>query len=397
MKRILIMSMALDIGGVEKSLVSLLRAVDYDLYSIDLMLVETQGVLQQFLPKQVHVLSFPEKSNWVFIPKGKVLRSLRNAVGWNLNAVRFLYYLLKGLLMRNMGRARQQLIRAAMHTLPEIHGEYSAAIDYTGGYKAFILSRMNAAKKISWVHGDYRVFGRDKKIDRSDYEQLSAIVTVSPTCFRIFAQQFPQYYDKCCVLPNITSKANILEMANQEEGAVFNEKHEGAINLLDITRLDPNKGLDIAIVACSLLVKQQKNIYWYILGDGPQRKRVEKMIQQAEMEDHFFLLGSRANPYPYIKRADIIVHCSRFEGRSVAVDEAMLLGKPIILTNYATAEDQIASGVNGIICEMSAESVCSAIKTLINAPGLMDRYKKALVDYDIGSDQSIKLFTDLVE
>ena len=397
MKRILIMSMALDIGGVEKSLVSLLRAVDYDLYSIDLMLVETQGVLQQFLPEQVHVLSFPEKYNWVFIPKGKVLRSLKNAVGWNLNAARFSYYLLKGLLMRNMGRARQQLIRAAMHTLPEIHGEYSAAIDYTGGYKAFILSRMNAAKKISWVHGDYRVFGRDKKIDRSDYEQLSAIVTVSPTCFRIFAQQFPQYYDKCCVLPNITSKANILEMANQEEGAVFNEKHEGAINLLDITRLDPNKGLDIAIVACSLLVKQQKNIYWYILGDGPQRKRVEKMIQQAEMEDHFFLLGSRANPYPYIKRADIIVHCSRFEGRSVAVDEAMLLGKPIILTNYATAEDQIASGVNGIICEMSAESVCSAIKTLINAPGLMDRYKKALVDYDIGSDQSIKLFTDLVE
>ena len=108
---------------------------------------------------------------------------------------------------------------------------------------------------------------------------------------------------------------------------------------------------------------------WYILGNDPlgYRKELENLIHQYEVEDRFILLGFASNPYPFMNDANIIVHFSRFEGRSVFIDEALALKKPILLTNYPTAKDQIKNGVNGWICEFDENELCEKLSyVLIN-------------------------------
>ena len=395
MKKILIMATALDIGGVQKSLLSLLQVLDYNEFSVDLLLLNEEGDFMPFLPPEVKIISFPSGYKWVYLPRGQVLSSFRKSIGLNLNVFRYVFYLLKGMIIGNVGKARQQLMRACTHTLPEIPERYDVAIDYTGGHKGYILSKTYAQLKISWVHGDYRVFSRDREIDLNDYGQLDAIVTISETCLQIIKDQFPQLHEKCYLIPNIISKQTIRKMASESVNDMKDE--DGTIQILDITRLDPDKGLELAIEACKLLIIRGHRVHWYILGDGPEKQRLEKVINDQELGNNFTLLGARSNPYPYIRTADIVVHCSKFEGRSVAIDEAMMLAKPIILTNYPTAKDQIDSEINGLICDMSSEGICNAIERLISQPDLAKTFETKLEGFDISPDISISIFMRLLD
>lgn len=395
MKKILIMATALDIGGVQKSLLSLLQTLDYNEYSVDLLLLNEEGEFMPFLPTEVKVISFPSRYKWVYLPRGQVLPSFIKSIGLNLNVFRYIFYLMKGLIIGNVGKARQQLMRACAHTLPDIPERYDVAIDYTGGHKGYILSKTYAQQKISWVHGDYRVFGRDREIDLNDYSQLDAIVTVSETCLQIIKDQLPQFYNKCYLIPNIISKQTIRKMASELIDDMKDE--DGTTKIIDVTRLDPDKGLELAIEACKLLISRGCHIHWYILGDGPEKQRLEKVIDDQELGRYFTLLGSRSNPYPYIRTADLVVHCSKFEGRSVAIDEAVMLAKPIILTNYPTAKDQIDSEIDGLICDMSSEGICSAVERLISQPELAKKFETKLESYNISPDLSIRKFKRLLD
>lgn len=389
--KLLIISTNLAIGGVERSLVSLLNAMSPEEFSTDLMLVDRDGALQNLVSKHIKVLDFPYK--WVLMQKGRVMRSLRGAVGLNLNFFKFCFFLMKGIMTGNMGKARQQMYQSVMHTLPCIQEQYDTVIDYTGNYKAFILNKVKAKKKLSWVHGDYRVFQRDKQIDENEYKKLDAIVTVSETCREVFIEAFPDTADKCFVMPNITLKSNLLKLARQDVD--FDNDFTG-IRILDVTRLDPDKGLDMALDACQQLLTWGYDIKWYILGDGPERERLAKAIVNRRLTDNFVLLGSKANPYPYMLKADMIVHCSLFEGKSVAIDEAKLLAKPIILTDYATAKDQIQSEVNGLICDMSAEAVSAAAKRLIDNADLRQSFQQELQLFSIDIESSLDVFREII-
>ena len=146
-----------------------------------------------------------------------------------------------------------------------------------------------------------------------------------------------------------------------------------------------------------MLATRGYDVRWFVLGEGPARRSLEEKIRQKRLSQRFILLGNKANPYPYMNRADIIVHCSLNEGKSVAIDEAMLLAKPIILTDYPTAKDQITSGVNGIICDISAEGVAEAVQKLIENQAFREKLTDALVGYEISSDVSLSVFNEMIK
>lgn len=393
-KKILIVAHKLDVGGVEKSLISLLQSIDYSKYKIDLMMMSTNGLFSKHIPKEISLIKPPDYFKWILIPSDTIITALKTSIGINLNILKLLYYILRGLTYKNMGISRQLLWKSCSKKLKNYEGQYDVAIDYTGWYKSFIIDKINATKKITWIHSDYKVYKRDKQMDCEDYRRLDAIVTVSKTCYDIFVSEFPQYKDKTYTIPNISNKNQIHKMALEEVD--FDNDYLG-IKILDIARLDPYKGLDIAIKACKKLIEDGYDIKWYILGDGPERHKLEKLIEQNNLQDKFILLGLEANPYPYIKRTDLIVHCSLFEGKSVAIDEAMLLAKPIILTNYPTAKDQIENGINGLICNISVEGVSNAVKLLISNNEVRRNLIMNLQDFDLSAKESIDKFYSIID
>ena len=85
------------------------------------------------------------------------------------------------------------------------------------------------------------------------------------------------------------------------------------------------------------------------------------MLKDLELYNYVTFLGVKSNPYPFIYGADMIVHPSQFEGKSIALDEAKLLCKPIVVTDYSTVLDQFTDNYNGVICTMDEDSLYTSI------------------------------------
>ena len=253
--------------------------------------------------------------------------------------------------------------RDVISRIPTFEGTYDEVWDFSGQLRQFVLDKVNAKQKSTWIHSDYRIFGLNKEIDGQLLSRFEQIFCVSKTCKEIFDKEFPHLSHISMIRHNLVD-LNFIKLHLNDKS--FDDDFNG-IRLLDVTRIDPNKGLDIAVRVCSQLKKRGLNFRWYILGNDPlgYRAKLENLILEYDVSDCFILLGFTKNPFPYMNDADIIVHFSRFEGRSVAIDEALALNKTILLTNYPTAKDQIEHGVNGYICDFDEDSLINELSKLI--------------------------------
>ena len=162
-------------------------------------------------------------------------------------------------------------------------------------------------------------------------------------------------------------------MANEAGG--FTDQYEG-IRILTVGRLTYQKAYDIAIDAMRLVKQSGCKARWYVLGEGNEREKLEKKIKELGLEEEFLLLGAVENPYPYYAQADLYVHATRFEGKSIAIQEAQVLGCPVIASDCNGNREQIESGVDGILCELSPEDIAKSIEELIADPKKRQIYEK---------------------
>jgi glycosyltransferase involved in cell wall biosynthesis len=146
----------------------------------------------------------------------------------------------------------------------------------------------------------------------------------------------------------------------------------------------------MAVKAFKHLVEKGYKIKWYIIGEGEERPKLKRLIKNYNLEDHLNLLGLKSNPYPFIKQADIYVQTSRFEGKAIAIDEAKILQKPIVVTNYNTAKDQIADGINGLIVDMNPEGIALGIEKLIMNLELRNELVRNLSKESLGTENQIE-------
>ncbi len=109
-----------------------------------------------------------------------------------------------------------------------------------------------------------------------------------------------------------------------------------------VSRLDNNqKDILTLIKAFSLYLKKDSDLKLYLLGEGPDRKRIEEKIKEKNLEDKILLLGMKKNPYPWINNAELLVHSSKYEGLPTVLIEALILRKVVISTNCPTGPKEI--------------------------------------------------------
>ena len=145
---------------------------------------------------------------------------------------------------------------------------------------------------------------------------------------------------------------------------------------MTVGRLSHAKGLDNAVRACRKLVDKGYEIEWYVVGYGPLEEELKGLIDELNLQNHFFLLGKKTNPYPYIKASDIYVQPSRYEGKAVTIREAQILGKPVVITNFPTAKSQAQDGVDALITPQSVEGIVEGIQRLIDNPNLKEELEE---------------------
>jgi glycosyltransferase involved in cell wall biosynthesis len=396
-KRLLFIADNLKVGGVEKSLVSLLRCIDYQRYDVDLLLFKKEGLFLKQVPKDVNIITSPNYVSYFQVSKDGISRMMFQSLIKNgpLFTWKFLKGLLNGLKNKNMGIARQKLWVQLHERFPSYTGNYDAAVGFSGGLTTyFMMDKINAEKKLAWVHLDYRMLRQDDQINKSYFERCDQVVTVSPRCGEVLKEVFPELKNKIKVMYNIVSPTLINELSN-EEPTLYDLEFKG-LTILTMGRLSSQKGLDIAIPAVSQLAKDGYKFKWYVLGDGPEEEQIRKKIKEFEVEEFFVLLGTTDNPYPYLKTADIYAQPSRFEGKAIAIDESKILHKPILVTDFSTVKDQIKNRENGIIVPMSSEGIYNGLKKLLDSSSLRVELSRNLEQESVGNEYEINKFYEFI-
>lgn len=362
MKKILFVINSLTIGGSEKSLVSLLSMLDYKKYEVDLLMFRHGGEFEKYIPKEVNILD--ELDYYSYLTGKKSNINIINRIKYQFFRIRTSINLRKNLKKTIQIHAEQVLYKSHNKVLKCINKKYDVAIAYSQGLPTYyVADKVNADKKIAWINCDYVTTMYDKEYDKDFYNKFYKIIAVSNSIRNSISSLNKEYEKKLEVIFDIVDPELIERMANEE--VVFEDK--SYINILTVARLViAHKGYDLAIKAAKLLKDDGYKFKWFIVGDGPDKDKMNELILKNKMKDYFILLGKKDNPYPYMKNCSIYVQPSKKEGFGLTVIEAKILRKPILCTNFNTAKEIIKNDYDGLIVEQSARDIYLGLKRYID-------------------------------
>ena len=393
-KKILFMVSSMNIGGVEKSLLSLLAVIPKEKYEITILILDKKGGFLEYIPNNVKLI----EAEWFKYIKPIIMDSPQNIIKRYIKNYEFLKILsfIYSYFKTKKTNDRYIYYKHVLKSIPECKEKYDVAIAYAGPTEiidAYISHKIKAEKKIAWVHFDISKHKINKKLYNNLYERFDKIFAVSNECKKKLDELIPAVRNKSDVLLNIVSEDLINEMS--ESNIDFDDNYKG-IKIITVGRLSKEKGQDLAIKALDILKKDRYDVKWYCIGEGNSRREFEQLIKEYNLENDFLLLGATSNPYPYIKSADIYVQTSRHEGYCLTLAEAKALNKPIITTNFIGAYDQIKDNENGIIVDCNENDLADAIKKLIDEKEICSRFSNKLREEKIDTTNEINKLLDYI-
>ena len=241
---------------------------------------------------------------------------------------------------------------------------------------------------------DYGRAGYNRKLDKDCYLRFDRIFTVSDEVKHSFYKVYPECAEKSFVFHNLLDVEEIRRKAALPGG--FSDDFKG-LRILTVGRLTAQKAYDIALDAMSLLKERGEQVRWYVLGEGNQRSLLEEKRKSLGLEEDFLLPGAERNPYPYFAQADIYVHATRFEGKSIAIQEAQILGKAVLVSDCSGNREQVKQGVDGLLCELTPEGICAGIQILIHDPELRSRLGRAAARRSFGEREGLEKLLGLAK
>lgn len=366
MKKILIIGMSLNVGGAEKSLINLLNLMNKEEYNVDLMLFQPQGLFLKQIPDWINLIEEPTVTI-LYQSMGEVLKNF-SFNKFKLSFKRCIFTIYERFRWRQFDKIKlHRWLDFYQFLIPQNSIEYDVGIAYAGGETAYyLIDKTNCSRKVYLFHSDYSKIDIDINSEEIYVRAADQIITISETCKTSLQKLFPKQSEKICVLHNLSSSLLINKLSKEFYPLEYKAVDNYDYIIISVGRLINIKGYDIAIKAAKRLKDTHISFVWFVVGEGKERKNLERAIKKYNLERNFILLGIRENPYPYINNADILVQSSRFEGKSVVLDEAKILKKTIVATNYNSVEDQIVNEITGIVAEMTPEGLEAKIKLILN-------------------------------
>lgn len=398
MKKILIFSHAMEIGGAERALIGLLETIDTTKYEVDLFLMRHEGELMKYIPDGIRLLPESKQYSCLAIPFGQVLK--RGCFGMAFG--RFLGKRKAARRVKELGLSGENDValeyshKYTAPFLPMVSGEtYDLAISFLTPHY-YVAQKVNVKKKIAWIHTDYSIVATDRESQLPMWNAYDWIASISDRVTDSFLKAFPELEKKILLIPNIMPM-QYLDSMTREFSAEQEMPVDGSIRLLSVGRFCTAKNFDNVPDICRRLREKGYPVKWYLIGFGGDETLIRQKIVEAGVQDFVIILGKKENPYPYIAACDLYVQPSRYEGKCVSVIEAQILHKPVVITDYATSGSQLQDGFDGVIVPMDNAGCADGIAAVMDDKELQQRLIENTYKNDYTNSAQIEKIYRLVE
>lgn len=354
MKKILVVSMSAELGGIEKSLICFLRFLTEEKCEVDLMLWKKRGELLAKIPSEVTMIDSPSPGSFRNILKTK-------------NIFKFGQYL------KLKHYTRKQI---PWKSFPCIHKEYDIAISFSqDGYSPYyVIDNVIARKKFMWYHhGAYEKSGADLQRDQKYYQLFSKIITVSNANKSMLIEKIEGISEKICVIPNLLDSEEILNSA-LEPCNFFNGF--GGCKITTVGRVVKEKGQLFALDVAACLKARGFIFKWCFVGNGNEMTECIEKVKSLGLESNCFFVGESHNPYPCIYASDLYVQPSFVESEAISIREALILNKMILASDIPAIRETLHNGKYGYICAAQVDKFASAIEFFSNSENRKDYINK---------------------
>lgn len=353
-KQLLIVAHHMTIGGVQKTLISASKALDYDKYDVTLYLRKNRTELLDFVDKRINVIVNRDPHRYYRKPYAIKLQlkiMLAKLFG-RRNAV-------DSLETQLADRIREDSMEYERKTYFSSK-EYDIAIAYVQGYTSLFVSKyVEAKEKIVFYHTSTDELHEMHELILPGFDKIAALHEDQKV---LLEKWYPGHREKIHVVENYTDCELITAQSKEKEIAT----PENKIILCSCGRFTPVKGFDLAIGAAKALKDKGVDFIWYFVGDGPEKERLTLLAEEKGVNESIVFTGMQKNPYPYMAACDIYVQPSYEEAMPVTILEALRLNKPVISTETVGGKKLVESGRNGVICEINSQSLAEATENLIN-------------------------------
>lgn len=384
----------MNLGGTEKALLGLLNEIDLKENEVTVLLLEKKGELLNRIPNEVKIKTVPEFEKMkpiIFNPPH--------------------YYAMSELKKKNIFNAIRTIIRYIkvkltnswyynyIEALKEYPIKYEAdiAVAFAGPsdfISYLILNNVKAKIKYQWIHFDVTKVISNKNFGNRFYHRFDKIFCVSQNSKNTFVKEFPQFESKTEIFENIVSETDL--KCQSEFGESFHDDFDG-LRILTLGRLAVEKGQQLVPNVVRRLKDDGLNFRWYLIGEGNLRKELAKEIKRLRIENELVLLGSKINPYSYLKDCDLYVQTSLHEGYCITLYEAKIFEKPVVTTDFLSASNLIENHGDGLIVEISENGIYAAVKELIKDDNKRKEFSSFLKKPESRNEQKVQKYFYLIK
>lgn len=292
-------------------------------------------------------------------------------------------------------------IESAVKSFAFLFRQYdAAAISLHGLSPRFVCKFVRAKKRFHWIRSDLSLCDSDEKAAkniRRYHRYIDHYICVSQTTLNSLQMLFPETRNKSSVITNVIESSQMLASAESQKDPLI--QYGSILKVITVCRLsDKAKGLLRMVRVHQQLMKEGIDFMWFIVGDGTDQDIMQLAIDQAELSDKMIMLGSRENPFPYFKAADLSATLSYYEGLCGAVNEAKVIGKPVLATQFSGVNEQLIHEYSGLIVDNDEDAIYKGLKRLLIDHELRKKLTNNVLPKIIRDDNSkIEKLFELIE
>ena len=385
MKKVVFVINNLEIGGVQISLLNLIREI-YNFFDITVLTFYYKKEYELLLPKNVKLIHLNSPIKYLGVSqnqlKNKPLKYCTRAFWATLTKI--------------FGRS---FITKFMFIFQKKIGYYDYAISYLheggkkifyGGCNEFVIKKIKADKKVAWIHCDFKLSGGNNNISRKIYKKFDSIIACSNGTKKTFLECFPEFKGKCIAIRNCIDYEKIKCCTKSKPIYDCSD-----FNIVTIARLAGEKGIERAIYAIEECLKKGFKVKYHIIGTGIMESLLKEYVDKNQLGDYIIFYGSQSNPYQFLLGANLFLLTSYHEAAPMVFDEAAFLKVPILATNTISTEEMLIKTKYGIVCDNNQEGINSTLLYILENPQILDEIKQNLNNSSFTNEFIVNSFCKL--